>query len=151
MAGIIFYFEENDIDVFSGRELDLSAWNYAIKTSGDITKVIIINKTNQVISSFDYGLEQFTLVPSEKDLNIPEEDVVVQVACPWNPTNNEKVSIWDFNHDVDWYYFGPANGWSNLEESNKVVYIPQNGQGAMHAIHIVSAVMLHRYKTINNL
>ncbi len=151
MAGVIFYFEENDIDVFSGRELDISAWNYAIKTAGDITKVIIINKTNQTLTSFDSDLEQFTVVSSENDLNIPAQDVVVQVACPWNPTENERVSLWNFDHNVDWYYFGPANGWTNLEDSDKVVYIPQNGQGAMHAVHIVSALMLHRYKVKNNL
>ena len=151
MAGVIFYFEENDIDVFSGRELDISAWNYAIKTAGDITKVIIINKTNQVISSFDSDLVQFTVISSEDDLNIPSEDVVVQIACPWNQTQNERVSLWNFDHNVDWYYFGPANGWINLEDSDKVVYVPQNGQGAMHAIHIVSAVMLHRYKVKSNL
>ena len=34
MAGIVFWFENNDRDVFSGRQVDLDAWRYAIKAGG---------------------------------------------------------------------------------------------------------------------
>lgn len=52
-VGVCFYFEDNDVDVWSGRSIDLDAWNYAIKAAGDIKDVVIINRTNENLRTLD--------------------------------------------------------------------------------------------------
>ena len=55
MSGLVFYFENNDIDVWSGRKMDLDAWNYNCKI-GNINDVIIVNKSSINIQPFDRGM-----------------------------------------------------------------------------------------------
>jgi hypothetical protein len=147
MAGICFFFEPYDIDVWSGRRIDLDAWNYACNAAGDIDHVVVINRTRQKIRSPNADIK-FDLVESSKT-NIALDDVpdfkgnVAYICCPWDRAKN-KTSLWDFDHNVDWYVFGPANGWR--EELENGVYIPQNGIGAMHSTHIATTILLHRYQ-----
>ena len=139
MAGIIFHFEDNDADVFSGRETDLSAWNYACKI-GDINSAIIVNKTEEPLSTFDFDMHIMVV----EELPVLEDKIAVMV-CPWN--NVESESLWDFDHDVVWYMFGPAAGWNETPKGRRV-HIPQNGRGAAHSIHVATTVMYHRFKTL---
>jgi hypothetical protein len=143
MAGIVFFFEENDIDIFSGRDLDLSAWNYAIKAAGDVNKVIVINRTSQQLTSFDSDLLLFEVVSEIPVLT----GTVVHVVTPWDPAVT-KTSLWSFDHNVDWYIFGPGNGWHISDNIENGVYVPMSGRGALHSVHIASVVMLHRYEVI---
>ena len=131
MAGLCFFFEDPDVDVWSGKDLD--AWNYAAKLAGDIDKMVVINKTDQVITSPDRALD-FTVL---KDL--PDFDDAVYLTPPWHKSN----SLWNFDHDVDWYVFGPAAGWAF--ESDNMICIPQHGMGAVHSVHAATTVMFHRY------
>lgn len=140
MAGIVFFYEENDIDIFSGRRLDLSAWNYAIKAAGDIDKVIIVNKTNQTINNFDSSLAVFNVVNEIPAL----EGKIIHLVCPWNKTE-KIVPLWNFDHKVDWYIFGPAQGWHSEINIPLGLTIPMTGSAALHSVHIASVVMLHRY------
>jgi hypothetical protein len=140
MAGILFFFEDNDIDIFSGRRLDLSAWNYAIKSAGDITKVIIVNRTSLQISTFDSDLEYFLVT---KDL--PQLDgSIIHVVCPWDNTCNT-VSLWNYEHSADWYLFGPAKGWKEYGKLSNGLTIPVANNIAFHSVHAASIVMAHRY------
>ncbi len=140
-SGIVFFFEENDIDVWSGRRIDLDAWNYAIKVGGNIDKVIVINKTQETLQTFDADVD-FQVVTEIPVLN----GSVAQIVCPWEDTPVIKQSLWDFNHDVDWYFYGPAHGWQNNYFANIFLTIPQNGMGACHSIHINTVIMFDRYK-----
>lgn len=140
MAGICFYFERYDIDVWSGRDIDLDAWNYACKAAGDIDKAVVINRTSKKLKSFDTSME-FEVV--DELPHLPGR--VVYVCCPWDDVDN-RVSLWNFEHNVDWYVFGPANGWRKKIDSG--IYVPQNGLAALHSTHIASTVLLHRYKTL---
>lgn len=141
MAGICFYFEENDVDVWSGRDIDFDAWNYAIKAAGDITDVIVINKTTKELQTLDASLN-FSVVQELPQLT----GNIATICCPWNTDNG--VSLWEFDHTgVDWYLFGPAAGWN--PNVNGGVYVPQNGYGALHSTHIASIVLLHRYGALN--
>ena len=136
MAGICFYYEDVDVDVWSGKDLD--AWNYACKVAGDITKMIVVNGTDQIVVSPDSELD-FEVVEE-----LPELGKAAYIVCPWE---SPSLSLWDFEHDVDWYVFGPASGWNApLEESR--VSIPQSGRGAVHSAHIATVVMFHRYWTL---
>lgn len=141
MAGICFFFEENDIDVWSGRTIDLDAWNYAAKAAGDIDKIIVVNKTDKILNTPDINFD-FKVVKELPDFN---EEKKIYVCCPWNNMKNS-ISLWDFNHDVDWYIFGPASGWKSVIDYG--LYVPQCGIGALHSTHIASIVLLHRYKAL---
>jgi len=134
MAGICFFFEDSDVDVWSGKDLD--AWNYAIKAAGDVDNMIVVNKTDQYLQSPDVNLG-FQVVNE-----LPELENATFIKCPWD--SGENISLWDFDHNTDWYVFGPASGWGGVDG----VCIPQNGIGACHSVHIATTVMFHRYQTI---
>jgi hypothetical protein len=140
MPGICFYFENNDIDVWSGRRIDLDAWNYAEQAAGDIERVIIINKSDVEIQIANH----YEVV---NDIPILEGRVA-HVCCPWDSAT-EKVALWDFDHQVDWYVFGPANGWAG-QILDLGVYVPISGQGALHAVHVAAIVLTHRYGALGS-
>ena len=143
MAGICFYFEDNDIDIWSGRSIDLDAWNYSIKLTPDIDKVVIINKTTQSLQPFDISID--TVITD----NMPVlSGSLTQIVCPWEVTPSPITDLWDFNHQTDWYLFGKATGWGDEYFSNSYVTIPQNGMSACHAVHVNTTIMAHRYKTL---
>lgn len=145
MAGIVFYFEENDIDVWSGRKIDLDAWNYNCKI-GLIDKAIIINKTNIKINSFDLSMninivsEIPELLGHKTQLITPNESIKY---------NLKTESIWDFNHETDWYLFGPANGWGGNHFADCFINIPQNNLCYHHSVFVASTIMYDRYNKIN--
>lgn len=140
MVGICFYFEDNDTDVWSGRRIDLDAWNYAAKAAGDIDEMIVINRTNNTLTTPD-GNMAFQVVDEPPTLS----GHIAHICCPWDKMR-EAVPLWKFDHKVDWYVFGPANGWQH--EVDVGVYVPQAGQAALHSTHVASTVMFHRYRTL---
>ena len=137
MAGIVFHFEEYDRDVYSGRRIDFDAWRYAAKAAGDIDKMIVVDKTGLQFGH-PGGEIEFSVVNELPEL----EGKVAYMVCPWNNVKS-KTSLWDFDHNVDWYVFGPASGWGEMDEG---IYIPQASEVASHAIHIANVVLMHRYK-----
>jgi len=134
MAGICFFFESSDVDVWSGKNLD--AWNYAMKCAGDIDKMIVINRTPQHVQSPDTDV-QCTVVNE-----LPILSNAVYFVGP-NEQTETTISLWQFDHNVEWYCFGPAGGWKMI--NCRTVTIPQAGRGALHAVHVASVVMFHRY------
>lgn len=140
MAGLCFFFEAEDVDVWSGKNLD--AWNYAAKAAGDIDRMLVINRTDQTLLSPDADLASFEVVAE-----LPALERAVYLIGP-REDNSEAINLWKFNHDIDWYVFGPAMGWTKPMVPG--VYVPQNGVGALHSVHIASVVMLHRYFVRNS-
>jgi len=139
MPGVAFFFEANDVDVWSGRPVDLDAWRYAIRAAGDISRAVIVNRTGaSLMLDGDMRVDVCDELP---DL----EGRVAHIICPWNPAR-ERVELWGFDHAVDWYVFGPAGGWQHAPDLG--VYVPQAGHGAPHAVHVASVVMMHRYHAI---
>lgn len=139
MAGIVFYFEDNERDVWSGRRVDLDAWNYATKVAGDIERAIIINKSREPVQPFDRNIDTQIV-----DVRPELQGRVVELVCPWR-SKPDTLRLWDFDHAVDWYVFGPAAG---HDATGLSVCVPQAGIGAMHAVHVASVVMAHRYSVI---
>lgn len=138
MVGLCFFFEQNDVDVWSGRDIDLDAWNYAATAAGDVTRVIVINTTDARLSLANPKYEMVKELPELTGR-------VASLICPWNEAT-EKQSLWDFDHDVDWYVFGPAAGWRSLGIVPTLgIFIPMASTGALHAVHTVSTVMTHRF------
>jgi len=143
MAGVVFFFEEHEMDVYSGRRIDLAAWNYALKAAGDIKNVILVNRTKQVVKTFDAEIN-FKAVDRFPSL----DGEVIYVICPWNKYEGVRHDLWTFDHHVDWYVFGPAHGWGGIMPKNSVTIPQSNDQCAIHAPHIATVVMMHRYSVI---
>jgi len=144
MTGICFYFEESDVDVWSGKDLD--AWHYACKAAGDIDKMIVINKTSQNIQSPDLALEFYVVKTLEEAMEIMC-GIIVQVVCPWDSA--EAISLWDYAHSAEWYVFGPASGWRQQKISDIQITVPQAGLGACHSVHIATVVLMNRFGAFN--
>lgn len=143
MAGICFFFESNDVDVWSGREIDLDAWAYAVLNAKDIDRVIVVNRTSNRVRRF---LDNFQVTSALPVL----EGRVVHVICPWDDAD-QKTSLWSFDHQTDWYVFGPASGWLSLGlPIEQGVYVPGGAPGriALHATHAASIVLAHRYHVL---
>ena len=142
MTGLVFYYQDSDVDVWSGKNLD--AWNYAASAAGDIDSMIVINETDQVLNTPNSSLS-FQVVEEMPSL----EGHVTQVVCPWEIV--PKTSMGNFDHDTDWYLFGPAQGWGNPRpEAQVYLTIPQSGMGACHSVHVATAVMYDRYAKANS-
>ena len=143
MAGILFYFQDYDTDVFSGTRDDLDAWRYAVKAGG-IDKIRCINQTD-----FDVSLA-FT----DMDFKVVDEDWIqdqsniavfdTEWTCP-----SGAIPLSRLDHStVDWYVFGSANIGAPKVANGQYVYIPQNGRGALHSLHAASVVLLRRWENI---
>ena len=145
MTGICFFYEDEDTDVWSGKDFD--AWNYACKVAGDIDSAIIINKTTQVFTPFDVSMNIRTVA----DLAQAQDSMtgtIMYLVMPWDTGNH--ISLAGHDHDVDWYVFGPAAGWAGLVASG--VYIPQDFNGtqyAVHSVHAATHVMFDRYRALH--
>lgn len=139
MAGIAFYFEDYDRDVYSGRRIDFDAWRYAALAAGDIDRMLVVNRTEEALPNPGGNIKL-----TEVD-ELPELDNAVYMATPWD---TESEALWHFDHDVDWYVFGPAAGWAG-QVPGRAVHIPQNGLAAFHSIHIASVVMMDRYRRVS--
>jgi len=134
MAGVAFYFEDNDIDVYSGRTIDLDAWHLASRIPGDIDRMIVINKTQQ----------KLTTGYCDIDFRVVDELPRLENAVYLDPRRGQ--SLWQLDHEkVDWYVFGPAGGWDKTELGREYVHIPHHGLVHCHSQHVMTTVMFHRY------
>lgn len=134
MAGLCFFVEDPDVDVYS----DIYAWNNAVKMGG-IDKVVMVDRTGSA-QPFDHSL------PTQIVTKLPElEGIVTFIVTPWD--SEDSISLWDFDHKTDWYVIGPAHGW-NRERTG--VHIPMNSRGALHSVHAATVVMAHRFGVLEN-
>jgi hypothetical protein len=154
MAGVVFWFETNDKDVWSGRPIDLDAWRYAIKAGG-IDKARCINELGWPLTfdiDFDfeilgnYSSDFLTWLAQPERIN---ENIVLfdtEWTCP-----EGSIPLSELNHqEVDWYVFGASSGIpTDLPIECQHVYLPQNGTASLHSVHIASAVMLRRWESVN--
>jgi len=140
MATLVFYFEDSTFDVYSGKVVDLSAWNHACKVA-DIKNAIIINKSSQNITTFD----------ADMDIQIVEEIPLFEgnVTQLVTPTEiSEATSLYDFNHETDYYVIGPASGWKGNYFSDNYIFIPQHTTAAAYGLIAGSVVMYDRFRRL---
>lgn len=140
MVGLCFFFEPNDVDVWSGREIDLDAWNYAAKAAGDIDRVIVINRSGAKLR-FDSDIS------FETTEAFPQLEGRIAFFHAPSETSSSGISLWTFDHAVDWYAFGPAAGWTR--KTGIEVFVPTANGIPFHAIHAASIVMAHRYRVVS--
>lgn len=152
MAGLVFWFQDFDKDVFSSRPtIDLDAWRYGGKV-GNITKYRCLNETD---TSLNGGTLDFQIIGSTpQDFqtwmseNATENTLIfdTQWTCPEGAVSLDSIS----HANVDWYVYGSANGFTDTGTNfpGQFVYLPQSGQGACHAVHVNTAVMFDRWKEL---
>lgn len=150
--GICFYFEDNNIDVYSGRLIDLDAWRYACKAFGVYT-MRVINKTRQLLAMHDMEMDFKEYSSEEEFLADSINDKLIYVECPLllnNVVKYEELPV--FQHPVEgdgyiFYCFGPADGFRPKSQDDKIwITIPMtNLSMVMHSVHAVICVLYDRY------
>lgn len=149
MAGIVFWFQEYDTDVFSGRPIDLDAWRYAIK-AGNIQEVKCVNETEEPISIGDTNMDFEIIGSNFEDFTnwISDHSNIAIFDTEWTCPEGA-IPLSELNHsDIDWYVFGSADLGVPKNINAQYVYLPISGTGALHSVHIASAVMLRRWENI---
>jgi hypothetical protein len=151
MAGIVFWFENFDKDVFSSRHpVDLDAWRYAAK-AGDIHNMHCINTSSTFSDSQlqlgGTGTNTFSETFEDWYATHSTENIVI-LETQWTAPPGS-IALKDLDHsNVDWYVFGSSSG-APIGLPHQYVYLPQNGVAALHSAHIASAVMLRRFEALN--
>lgn len=150
MAGILFYFENFDKDVFSSRNpIDLDAWRYAMKAAG-LNTIHCINTSSmfsneQLSAGGDMNLQFWDTF--EDWYSAHENDNMAIIETQWScPETAIPLSHLDHS-SIDWYVFGASNG-NPTGLPKQYVYIPQAGMGALHSVHIASIVLTRRYEEL---
>lgn len=135
MVGVVFFFEDNDKDVYSGRHIDLDAWYLSTQVCSDVDKMILINLTDQLIRTPNADFD-FTVCSGLP----PLENAIY--LCP-----HGEQTLYDIDHSkVDWYVFGPASGWR--EDVGPKVSLPSCEHVHLHSQHVMTAVMYDRYRNV---
>jgi hypothetical protein len=147
MAGIVFWFQEKDRDVFSSRRIDLDAWRYAAKAGG-IDKARCINQTDQHLH-FDGDFDFEIIGQNSSDLRkwLEDQENAVIFQCEWS-CSSDAIPMRMVDHtNVDWYVFGEGNS-TPPDLKGQYVYMPQCDQGGLHPVHAASAAMLRRWEEL---
>ena len=142
MAGICFHIEADDVGAHSYRKTDLEAWNNVALAAGDIDTIAIVNRTTEPPISPDSAIGLCLYANLGLFLDDHRGRSMVYVCAPWDSTE-ACVPLWRFDHDIDWYVFGPAGGWDR--EIDTGLTVPQSGRTALPSVLIASAVLLHRH------
>lgn len=132
MVGAAFFFEANDVDVYSGRQIDLDAWYLATRLTDDVRSILVVNRTDVALSTpnVDY------------DFQVVQELPVLPGALYLDPVRGPPLSTIDHSA-VEWYVFGPASGWD--AEDRNYAHVPQAGTGHCHSQHVMTHIMYERY------
>jgi len=150
VPGLAIHFERNDIDVWSGRQIDLDAYRYACKAFG-FDKLVVINLTGEKItvgdSAFDWrefkSVEEFLETTTDRVLwfDLPHR---IPPGCTPRIIGKQPHPKAEC-----WYMFGPAAGWAPAPtkgDDKQWATMPQLGSGALHGTHVASIVMFDAFR-----
>ena len=137
MSTLVIHFEDNDKDVWSGRNLDIDMWKTACFNWGIDELRIIDLRTDKTWQPLDPSLQlkwYSTIEEATEDLNN-----IVYID------RQGDTSLWQINHnEIEAYVIGASYGYISRPEGVKVV-IPQQGRDEMHSTHIAAIVLADRY------
>lgn len=133
MAGICFHWE---------RGIDLNLWNDAALAAGDIDTLALIGRAPDTIRSPSDAVGLCLYANLNQFLDDHRCRSMVYLCAPGEPAS-VRTPLWRFDHDTDWYMFGPPAGWS--WEIDTAITAPQSGEMALPAAYIAATVMLHRH------
>ncbi len=141
MVGVCFYYEDPDVEVFSGRPEMLHAWNHALLAAGDVTRVAIINLLGKHVT-FNKAFD-CTVYNTIDEFYENADGTLMHVGAA-----NEfdvPMSLWNYTHTDDWLVFGPAHG---HPKSAAGLTIPTHNDTVFHAVHAATVVMCHRFEVL---
>ncbi|OGE25565.1 hypothetical protein A3H85_00200 [Candidatus Daviesbacteria bacterium RIFCSPLOWO2_02_FULL_40_8] len=151
MIAAVFHFESQDIDAWSGRDIDLDVWRYNTKMFGLDTLIII----DQVPGGTPYlhldeeqKFERFTSI--DEFLHAYPQGEKIWFETPWSfPSSVTPIKLVDFKHPSNskdvFYIFGPGNGFTISENDTRTwVTIPQLTLGATHSSFLAPIVFYDR-------
>lgn len=148
MAGILFWHE--DTDVFSGRQINVDAWMYAMNAGG-ITKARCVNKTTEHIHMGDNDFKVIGNCVEDflEWCDAHREEVLVFIETE-NSCPPSAIPLTYLDHSkVDWYVFGSGSGFpKSFLDDKQCVFLPTHNGIMLHPLHIGSCVMLRRYEEL---
>jgi len=153
MVGLVFHFEDTDMDVWSGRPIDMDAWHYTSKMFGLGNMVMIDQmKGGMPYDQKAYGDFGTTTIEKVKSLDefldkYPKQEKV-WLETPWSyPSSVTPTTLANFVHPKDnvFYVLGPGGGFTIPENDKRTwVTIPQLTTGAHHSVFIAPILLYDR-------
>jgi len=148
---ILFHFEDNKIDTYSGRQDDIDAWRYAHKAFG-LSEMHMIDKTTGGVewktNDAECPLYIYKSIDEWKEKNRPTNIYYLETewSLPKDKIQYLNYFVWkwvDPNED-NWFLIGDSEGFNGSEHGN-FISIKQDGKGAMHSVHIIGILLHHLY------
>lgn len=131
--GVCFHFELNDLDVWSGRQIDLDAWRYALKAFGG-NRLAMINLCNAQVQISDESIqfEQHASLNAFLEAHPTDTKVYVEIG-------GENLDLFEHPNEC-WYVFGGAQ--VSLPRADVGIPTPF----ALHPIHVEQIVLWDRFR-----
>lgn len=156
MVAAVFHFEDQDLDVWSGRDIDLDIWRYNTKMFG-IDTLIMIDQVPDGGTLYQHldeeqKFERFTSI--DDFLQAHPQGEKVWFETPWSfPSSITPIKLNNFQHPANtsdvFYIFGPATGFNIAENDSRTwVTIPQVTQGATHSSFLAPIVFYDRARKL---
>lgn len=148
MKAVVFHMEDQDTDVWSGRQIDLDCWWYSINAWG-LDAVVMIDLMTGGCSYQHATISNFFRYSSLDEFELAHSSLTkVYFETPWSfSSNTPHVTLQQFIPPTDnfAYIFGPAAGFQPQPSDGRTwVTVPQLNRGALHSIHIAPIVLCDR-------
>ena len=159
MVGVIFYFEENDKDFYSGRGVaDFDIWRMSLKAFGANAMIIIDNTAKKSADDYKHANQEIVIETHktlDEALKANSKEKNIYLETKWTlPEGTNASDLKDFDHPKDnvIYILGQASGFREEDlkvEKKTVVYVPQVGKGAMWPVCVMSIVLYDRARKLD--
>ena len=136
---LMFYFDEHDKDVWSGRTIDYDIWQVFTQIWG-VTELAVINNTDLELNTA--GRDNIEIFSNE-EVFFSKNRTFIHLEHPKN-SPKEMLSEHTFDSEA-WYCMGPAQGWSHMYRG-KTLGIEQIGSAELHAPFVASVLCYEYYK-----
>lgn len=148
--GLAFHFDNQDVDIYSGRQIDLDAYRYACKAFG-VSKMACINTSGLPLAMNDESISFSEHSCFEDFIKKNKNKNIYILEVPWRLHDKKHSSIQDDLGDFDWIVVGPAAGWAKDQyRHGQLLTIKQNGRGALHGQHVATLVLGQIFLKENN-
>lgn len=152
MVGLVVFYEDNNVNLQSGREIDLTMWRESMKAWGFDTLIVIdVYGLNPIIGDLEINYEVYATL--HKAIARHTDIHKVYIECEDSLGNLESTALEDFYHPEDAIYIigSDAVGMdidyiqSNLiDDSTHFVYLNTPGACVSWGLPIAGAIMYDR-------
>lgn len=157
--GLCFHFETTDRDLWSGRKIDLDAWQ-TMCVAFDVKKVVCIDLAGWAHIDWPQGGPDLKIVKSLEEFEeYAGEDSLerrIYVETPWTVPKENSPPITPYRSinlttdDIYWLIIGPSAGIKPSSNRKHYYTVPQeggkNGKGpSLYPVHMASVPLSHFY------